>query len=110
MGIDQGSVQLGQRLILEISTGGPRGSPVFLLALGFSAGAGCRLTIEPVTSNSALPDSRVTLSDERDALGVRRAHLAWRMTDDDIDSVRRTLELLGRELGRTGRLSTSRAI
>ena len=48
-------------------------------------------------------ESRVTLSDERDALGMRRARLHWRMQSIDIDSIQRTIELLGSELGRTGR-------
>ena len=47
--------------------------------------------------------SRVTLSHERDALGMRRAQLDWRMQSIDIDSIKRTIELLGLELGRTGR-------
>ena len=48
-------------------------------------------------------ESRVTLADERDALGMRRAQLHWRMQRIDIESIRRTIELLGLELGRTGR-------
>ena len=48
-------------------------------------------------------ESRVTLTGERDVLGVRRAQLHWRMQSIDIDSIRRTIELLGLELGRTGR-------
>ena len=48
-------------------------------------------------------ESRVTLADERDALGMRRAQLYWRMQQIDIESIRRTIKLLGLELGRTGR-------
>ena len=47
------------------------------------------------------PDSRVTLSDEKDALGVPRAKLDWRVTELDKRSIRTFYELLGREMGRT---------
>lgn len=48
------------------------------------------------------PDSRVTLSTERDALGMPRARLDWRLTDLDRRSFRTFYEVLGRELGRAG--------
>jgi choline dehydrogenase-like flavoprotein len=47
------------------------------------------------------PDSRVTLSAEKDALGMPRARLDWRVTDLDKRSMRTFYELLGREMGRT---------
>ena len=56
------------------------------------------------------PESRVTLSNERDALGIRRARLGWRMLPADIESIRRTMELLGLELGRIGRGRVRHAI
>jgi choline dehydrogenase-like flavoprotein len=48
------------------------------------------------------PDSRVTLSDEPDDLGVPRAVLDWRLTDADRHNVRRAMEVLGAEIGRAG--------
>ncbi len=48
------------------------------------------------------PDSRVTLSPERDALGMPRTRLDWRLSPVDHHSVRRTLELVGAEIGRSG--------
>ncbi|HEY4735560.1 MAG TPA: GMC family oxidoreductase [Gemmatimonadaceae bacterium] len=48
------------------------------------------------------PDSRVTLSAEKDALGVPRARLDWRPSDLDKRSIRTFYQLLGREMGRTG--------
>jgi choline dehydrogenase-like flavoprotein len=48
------------------------------------------------------PDSRVTLSAEKDALGMPRAKLDWRMTELDKRSIRTFYELLGREIGRSG--------
>jgi choline dehydrogenase-like flavoprotein len=48
------------------------------------------------------PESRVTLSDERDALGMRRVRLDWRLPSDFERQMRAAHELLGRELGRAG--------
>ncbi|MGK0359217.1 MAG: choline dehydrogenase-like flavoprotein [Bradymonadia bacterium] len=54
------------------------------------------------------PASRVTLTDDTDALGMRRAHLSWRLTDADRDGMHRTMRLFGRTLGQhgLGRLNT----
>jgi choline dehydrogenase-like flavoprotein len=57
-----------------------------------------RTRIDPVPD----PDSRVTLGDERDALGMRRPRLDWRLGSLDRHSARRTLELIGAEVGRAG--------
>jgi choline dehydrogenase-like flavoprotein len=48
------------------------------------------------------PESRVTLSADRDALGVNRLVLDWRIADDVVRSVMRLQELLGIELERRG--------
>ncbi len=48
------------------------------------------------------PDSRVTLAAERDALGLPRARLDWRLTEFDKRSIRRTCQLIGEELARLG--------
>ena len=48
------------------------------------------------------PASRVTISRERDALGVPRARLDWRLTPLDRRTFRAFYEVLGRELGRAG--------
>jgi len=48
------------------------------------------------------PDSRVTLSDEKDALGMRRAQLDWRLSELDRLCVRRAQKLLALEVGRSG--------
>lgn len=51
------------------------------------------------TEQSPSLASRVRLDDERDALGMPRAHLEWQLSDADVDSVRRTADLLAAELG-----------
>jgi choline dehydrogenase-like flavoprotein len=48
------------------------------------------------------PDSRVTLDDERDALGMPRVRLDWRLTGLDKRSIRVLCRVLGREIGRSG--------
>jgi len=47
-------------------------------------------------------DSRVTLSDRRDDLGMRVARLDWRIAEAEVRSVRRLGELLGDALERVG--------
>ena len=51
-------------------------------------------------------DSSVTLGDERDALGLRRARLDWRLSELDTHTIVRATYLLARALGQTdlGRL------
>jgi choline dehydrogenase-like flavoprotein len=48
------------------------------------------------------PESRVKLSHDRDALGMNRVTLTWRLTSQDKSSLRRSHEILARELGRSG--------
>jgi choline dehydrogenase-like flavoprotein len=57
-----------------------------------------RTRIDPVPD----PESRVTLGDESDALGMRRARLDWRLGALDRHSARRTMELIAAEVGRAG--------
>ncbi len=47
-------------------------------------------------------DSRVRLDRDRDALGVRRALLDWRLTSQDTESIARACELFARAVGRAG--------
>jgi choline dehydrogenase-like flavoprotein len=48
------------------------------------------------------PDSRITLSEERDPLGLNRVKLDWRLSAIDKRSARRALEIFGEEVGRAG--------
>ncbi|MEK8028159.1 GMC oxidoreductase [Pseudaquabacterium rugosum] len=47
--------------------------------------------------------NRITLLDARDADGLPRVHVHWALTPQDIDSARRSFELLAAELARSGR-------
>ncbi len=53
------------------------------------------------------PDSRVTLSEARDRFGMRRLRVDWRWSPLDLDTVRKSYQLLAAELERTqvGRLT-----
>ena len=46
--------------------------------------------------------SRVSLSDKVDALGMPRLRVDWRYCQEDIDSIRRTLDLLASEFAQSG--------
>lgn len=48
------------------------------------------------------PDSRVTLGEERDALGIPRLKMDWRLSDFDRHSVDRMLRIVAQEFGRMG--------
>jgi choline dehydrogenase-like flavoprotein len=48
------------------------------------------------------PDSRVTLAEERDAFGLRRARVDWRFTEQELRTTLRMQQLVGEELGRAG--------
>ena len=48
------------------------------------------------------PDSRVTLTNERDALGVQRLALDWKLSDIDKTSLKRAHELMAMTLARAG--------
>jgi len=56
-------------------------------------------------------DSRVTLTERTDALGLPRLRIDWRYSREDIESMGRTLDLIAQELERSGagRLDYDRA-
>jgi choline dehydrogenase-like flavoprotein len=60
----------------------------------------------PVDFNSEqtpLASNRITLSDDVDRHGLRRVHIAWRLSAEDIDSAYRAFQLLRDTLNRSGR-------
>ena len=58
--------------------------------------------IEVEAEQAPNPDSRVTLVQERDALGLRRMQLDWRLSEIDRLSIRGLVQLLGEEAGPLG--------
>ena len=62
----------------------------------------CRYGIQMICEPGAHRQSAVTLSDERDALGMQRVNLNWYVSDEDYLGVERFTSLLGKELGGQG--------
>jgi choline dehydrogenase-like flavoprotein len=60
------------------------------------------LTLRTRIDQAPNPDSRVTLSQEKDALGLPRARLDWRLGELDARSVDRTLDIIGARMGADG--------
>jgi choline dehydrogenase-like flavoprotein len=48
------------------------------------------------------PGSRVTLGEDRDALGMPRLRVDWRYSRGDVDTLQRSLELLAADIERSG--------
>ncbi len=59
-----------------------------------------RWMVKAEVEQAPIPESRVTLTDERDSLGLRRVDLHWRTSAIDRHSVRRALVLLDEEMQR----------
>jgi choline dehydrogenase-like flavoprotein/predicted dehydrogenase len=66
------------------------------LALPDAVAFGC--VVEQVPD----PESRVRLSDQRDALGMNRALIDWRVSDREFDTAKRMAEILRAEMDRLG--------
>jgi choline dehydrogenase-like flavoprotein len=60
------------------------------------------LEVTAIAEQAPNPASRVTLGSRRDVFGQRRAVLDWRTTDYDLDSVRRSVDLLDGALRQAG--------
>jgi choline dehydrogenase-like flavoprotein len=54
------------------------------------------------TEQSPFRDSRITLTDDLDALGMPRVALDWRIAPQDDEQMRRAMVILARELGAAG--------
>ncbi len=67
-----------------------------------TGGLGVRMGIGCACEQAPNLDSRVTLSEEIDALGLRRPRLDWKLTAQDRRSLIANIHGLGRELGATG--------
>ncbi len=61
-----------------------------------------RFSLEVQAEQEPHPDSRVTLADGVDALGMRRLRIDWRYRPQDIASVGRTLAWMATEFARNG--------
>jgi choline dehydrogenase-like flavoprotein len=61
-----------------------------------------RLALKTVIETTPNPASRVTLGDQRDALGMPRVRVDWRINSDDQRGLSRLYEVMRRELARLG--------
>ncbi|RYF58501.1 MAG: GMC family oxidoreductase, partial [Comamonadaceae bacterium] len=61
-----------------------------------------RFSLEVHAEQLPRPDSRVTLSERRDALGMPQLRVDWRYSREDIESADRMLQLIAQEFERTG--------
>lgn len=59
-------------------------------------------SIQSMSEQAPNPESRVLLSEERDALGMNRVELDWKITSEDMKSIVKTLEIFDQELQRLG--------
>lgn len=71
-------------------------------SLGFGPGEHWLYQARAMLEPAPRPESRVELSDERDALGLRRLRLRWRIASRDFTSAVEAFGALARELGRIG--------
>lgn len=60
-------------------------------------------SLEVHAEQTPLRDSRVTLTDTQDSLGMPRIRVDWRYAPADIDMVSRSLDLMSKEFSRTGK-------
>lgn len=100
-------------LLFEISRSSASEANALIPVLGGSVGALAyrklggnprlnRLVITALMQPTPDPASRVTLSGDRDAFGMPRPRLDWRLGNADRRAVYRTLEILGNTIGRRG--------
>jgi choline dehydrogenase-like flavoprotein len=66
-----------------------------------------RFSLEVHAEQRPLASSRVTLCAQRDALGLPRLRVDWRCDKEDIDSVRRSLDLMAQALADSGKAQFS---
>ncbi|UTF59706.1 GMC oxidoreductase [Gilvimarinus sp. DA14] len=71
-------------------------------ALGFHSGNYWHYRVQMIVEPRPNPSSRLILTNERCALGMRRMHLDWKPHRDDFNSAYRLYRSLGEELNLTG--------
>jgi choline dehydrogenase-like flavoprotein len=87
-------------------------SPLSLVAFGWGLFVPSESFVESrritlITEQSPNRDSRITLSRQRDRLGLNKVKLDWRLTDLDRYTARRSAAILSQELERAGILTTT---
>ncbi len=96
--------------MMEWENGGRKGPPPLIASLppetvaALQASSAAPRTFHLMTRQEQAPNpnSRVTLSTEKDAMGMPRVRFNWQLTELDKRSIRTYYKLLGQEMGRTG--------
>lgn len=70
--------------------------------LNYELGSPPSFTIDSIVEQRPNPDSRVTLSDETDALGQPKLELHWTLTEQEKRTIRVAMDTLAKEVGRRG--------
>jgi choline dehydrogenase-like flavoprotein len=60
------------------------------------------INLEAMCEQLPNPDSRITLSDRRDPLGMRISRIDWRVSEEEARAMRRITELMLEQLSRMG--------
>ncbi|MCX7555790.1 GMC family oxidoreductase [Xanthomonadaceae bacterium JHOS43] len=71
-------------------------------ALGFSAGEYWNYNVQMVVEPRPSAESRITLTDQRCELGLRRARLDWHLHDEDVGTALEFFDAFGAMLARSG--------
>jgi choline dehydrogenase-like flavoprotein len=72
------------------------------LLAAFGTPAASAVPLRVLCEQEPNPRSRLTLTGERDELGMRKPQLDWRLARNDRESLLRSMQFLGSELGRRG--------
>ena len=99
-GLPSFTATIAVKAVNGVETGPLATDTVASLTHGASEGVGLRFTIRAEQTPTA--DSRVTLGADRDALGMPRLALDWRIRDEDDVAMRRSWEIIGAGVARAG--------
>ena len=92
--------EVGREAALEAAFAAPLQDLASRLAGAAPAGKRLVTLLTATVEQSPDPDSRVTLADERDAFGLRRVRLDWRLNELDRHGLATAITVIAREAGR----------
>jgi len=92
--------EVGREAALEAAFAAPLQDLASRLAGAVPAGKRLVTLLTATIEQSPDPASRVTLADERDAFGLRRVRLDWRLNDLDRHGLATAIAVIAREAGR----------
>jgi choline dehydrogenase-like flavoprotein len=90
------------RHLLNVAVGLPAVGTTFARRLTELVRPRPRLSLKTVVETTPNPESRVTLGERRDALGMPRVHVDWRINSGDLRGFSRLYDVMRAELARLG--------